>query len=920
MLFIKRLGFLKIKVSNKIILASILSVLIISTLSTGISFFISSNILEQKIIEIYSNTLKQDVNHIENKLSQTEMYITTFLDDERFNSMLTVYASSKQQTYSMAKEIENYLHELCGSYMEIQFFYLVTPDNKLITNDQYARPGLDYAYFSSKISKNSDLSWSYINSGLTSFGDCILLTKKISDFKTSKDIGIISITFNRNNMTNFYRYVNRNKCSFSMLTPEMKPIFSTQSMPKNTLNVLGKNLSDSNEGYLIKNNNIYLYNKSLYTGWIGVITLDYNTLASPIRVALKKYIPVFLICIFLSLVASVLYAAKFKASISIIKKAIEKVVSNNLNVEIDVKHVLRANTKNSLLILFCFTIFIPILISITFAYNMFTGSLKDELFDYFYVTIDTLKVEITSDIESYEQSAHYMTFNNAILAALNGNINTMQNGSIDQLIIKQQKIRGGAFYINILNTNKQYVYSTIPMKNDSLDEFFKSMNVSMEPKVVFDTRKDYYNRYTVSLGKRIFDVNNPDKTLGYLFLNMYERDICDLYSKYLSGDSINTFIINNKGTIISDNKKELIGNSIENAFPNIQWPIKYDRSGSFIREINSEEYLITYTPLENLDWILVNSVLISDFLRNRMIYVNIYIILATLIIIILISFSLAKNISEPLHQLNSYINKVSQGQFNESIKMVSGNDIEELSLNFNKMVFQLRTLIREVYESKIDNQRLELERKEADFLAFQSQIHPHFLYNTLEIIHCKALFITGGENEVSFLITKLADFLRFVTGKNKKLIRLYDEIEYSRNYMSIIQNCGTDIEVRWDIDNNLLNCKIPSLILQPILENAVNHGFQREPSMHNLVVVSLLERAGCILIRIADNGTGINAKKLSDLRNGLLDKASENHIGLKNVHQRIVLSFGKDYGIHIRSKINKGTVVCIKIPKEFLLN
>jgi len=910
----------KMSLYKKIVGASLASVFLVSALSVGISLYLSSSQLRQENTEINRNVLRQNVNNIESILTKTGRYAAIFAKDEIFGETLTRYASTSPASPEIEKKLENYFNELIGSYKEIQCYYLITPDGKLLSNDQFVNHRLDYAYFKAKLNNaGSDYVWSYLNYELNLFSDSVMLTVRLNDAAAGDESGILSFTVNNNYFTNFYRYANASGKSFAMFTADFKPVLSAMKLPDEVSRKIRDSAATSSEGYFRSGQSLILYYKSAYTGWIGVETIDLGSRPLSVLNAFKHSFVVFALCAAFSFMLAHRYASAFSKSINGLRKGMNKAIAENLQTQLDLKQPFRWSYRNSLLALFILTILIPILISLTLIYFMFTGALKDEIVHHYDGTLYSLKSEIEGSIDNYEQAAHYIAFNARVVQAAkdvygNGNTPPGHDKEIERIVLMQQKIRGGAFYVNIWSADHKQLYASIPMSRADSDYYADRMQSSGLPKQFFGTKTDYYNRNVVTLGKKIFDIAEPERNLGYLFLSMYENDIAELYGKYISGDKMNTFIIDKSGTIVSDIRKERIGQNIAQLYANVDWPQQYGSSGYLTEKHGGKTYLINYSLIGNTDMVLVSRVMIVDLLRNSILVLNAYIALASVAVVFLISYLLANHITKPLHKLNRAIRKVTEGDFRGFVDSGHGNEVEELSRNFNHMVVQLRALITEVYESKIERQQLELQKKEAELSAYQAQIHPHFLYNTLEVIHCKAMFLTEGDNDVSYLIARLADFLRFVTNDSRPLISLGEEIRFSRTYADIMQSSGNALEYRWDVSESLEACKVPKLIIQPLLENAINHGLQKPQTRPGRICVSVRERRGSLTIRVADNGSGIDRNKLASLRAAPANPDSDGHIGLNNVRQRIVLGFGPPFGLRIASRPGRGTIVTLTCP------
>jgi two-component system sensor histidine kinase YesM len=207
--------------------------------------------------------------------------------------------------------------------------------------------------------------------------------------------------------------------------------------------------------------------------------------------------------------------------------------------------------------------------------------------------------------------------------------------------------------------------------------------------------------------------------------------------------------------------------------------------------------------------------------------------------------------------------------------------------------------------------------EEAQTVALQAQINPHFIYNTLETINWKIISHFGGENEISSMINDFSHLMRLTIQSVDDLVPIRKEIEHARLYLRLqAARFRHKFTVNWETDEKLLDYLIPCLILQPIVENAVTHGvkkLQRE----GVITILCREERDKLIIEVRDNGLGIDKKTLQDIRDRLSNwtLTQPEHIGLGNVHQRVQLIFGPKWGISIESELNQGTNVIVSLPK-----
>lgn len=265
-----------------------------------------------------------------------------------------------------------------------------------------------------------------------------------------------------------------------------------------------------------------------------------------------------------------------------------------------------------------------------------------------------------------------------------------------------------------------------------------------------------------------------------------------------------------------------------------------------------------------------------------------------------------KRLSDRTDAILLAMGKVKNGELNISIPITNENDeINYISQNFNDMCKSLSEHIEKSYLA-------ELNQKSAEMEALQNQINPHFLYNTLESIRMKA--ICNGDKEVGKMIYTLAFLFRNQV-KEKNFITIKSELEYCEKYLEIFKfRYDEKFEYNVDCEEELLDNEIIKFTLQPLIENYFVHGISLENYDNKLTIVIRSEKKD-VIISIKDNGNGISEERVKDLNNMLEKRIKlDESIGLLNVHERIAIRYGKDYGVKLINNEDKGIMVVVKLP------
>ena len=287
-------------------------------------------------------------------------------------------------------------------------------------------------------------------------------------------------------------------------------------------------------------------------------------------------------------------------------------------------------------------------------------------------------------------------------------------------------------------------------------------------------------------------------------------------------------------------------------------------------------------------------------------------IMSSLIVILYFS----KNFSDRINILRSEMHKVVKGNFNIKKSMDGNDEISEVYDDLYIMMESINKLIDEVYIRKIQQEKLMVKQKEAEFKMLASQINPHFLYNTLETIRMRAF--CSGDRELASIVKKLGKIMRRNLEVSNQNVSFESELELVKNYLEIQElRFKGKVEHEFNIEVNAKKYNILPLLLQPIVENAFVHGLEGTKEKGK-IIVSAFEDFGYLLVEISDNGCGMSRERLEFINDNLgkTNKKENGHqsIGMGNINERIKIFYGDKYGIHVFSELNVGTKVVLVLP------
>lgn len=414
----------------------------------------------------------------------------------------------------------------------------------------------------------------------------------------------------------------------------------------------------------------------------------------------------------------------------------------------------------------------------------------------------------------------------------------------------------------------------------------------------------YY--WVVSLSRAVELTSNGTSTLGVLLVDMNYSSIEQILKKANVGNSSEyVYLIDGKGEIIYHPRQKLIYTDLyqEN---NIEAAGYED--GSTEEIFQGEKRLVTVKTVSYTGWKIVSVVPMSSFDMGMTgtKYFVIMLVTVSMLAVILLNQLVSASIAMPLKKLNNSVKEWETGNMNPSIYIGGSMEVEHLGCTLRSTVEQIRQLMQDIVVEQEEKRKSELD-------ALQSQINPHFLYNTLDSI----VWMIEGERyeDAVFMITQLASLFRISLSRGKTVISVEDELKHARNYMNIQKVRYKNIfEVRFDIDPEILQCCTVKLVVQPLLENAIYYGVECMDG-DGEIDVNGYRREDDIYIEVRDNGLGIPENEVEQLlkENNRVHKRGSG-VGLLNVHNRIRLRFGEEYGLEIESEPDEGTTVRIHLP------
>ncbi|GGG83618.1 cache domain-containing sensor histidine kinase [Paenibacillus radicis (ex Gao et al. 2016)] len=410
---------------------------------------------------------------------------------------------------------------------------------------------------------------------------------------------------------------------------------------------------------------------------------------------------------------------------------------------------------------------------------------------------------------------------------------------------------------------------------------------TMEWKQVEDDAK--YGR--ISLLRRIVDTTDPTKLkeIGFVRISTYLNDIFQSVDYHKIGGDSTLVITNENGHLLYSS-----GSAVQS-------------EDEFRNEASSGSHLTIDQTLPGLGWKLTALIPSSVFEEDRKKVDRLTIIICLLcgIVISFVAAFVSRTFSRRVLKVVSVLQSFRQGDFHRRIQYSGNDEFTTIAASLNELGKKTQSLIEEVYVTN-------LKKKEAELEVLQAQINPHFLYNTLSSISRLAKF--GEVDKQHQMVMNLAKFYRLTLNEGQTIIPIAKEIEQVKAYMDIQQiKYAERVEVVYEIDPSILPYSAVKLILQPFIENALEHAWRGDRIQ--IRIVGGWQDDAMIFFHIIDNGSGMPQSTIDGIFNETA-AAERSGYGIRNVHERIQLYYGKEYGVAIESEPGEGTCVQVMIPAQ----
>lgn len=547
--------------------------------------------------------------------------------------------------------------------------------------------------------------------------------------------------------------------------------------------------------------------------------------------------------------------------------------------------------RHKLTILLVISSLVPMTMLALYSHNSMSRLVRHNEVEDTSSILEQTRESIDSQIEVYTGLINYLTYSPDIEEVINEK--NMDNyvayakytQIVDPLLTVPKSYHDAINQIQIFadSIKVRHEYTLVPMDEIGQEWWSSQLNDEVQVQWLVNTEKP-----EIAAVRNIYDGRNRTAVLC----------ITLDYNKIFK--PLKNIISEESGTMVLDQNQNIVYRD-----ENIQDNDLADlRESDKILEQISKEYVAVNSTSQNTGWkfYLYKTKKSVEKSVYQMLLAEIPLIAGCVLIIFILGMAFSRLFTRKIEMLTENMDQVNHGSREVTVTSDAEDEVGVLIRSFRRMMGEIDRLISEVYENKIALKEFELK-------ALTAQINPHFLYNSLSIINWMA--IKSGQKEISKVTLDLSTFYRTALSKGEDMVTVENCIRNIEAYLSIqLVMHDNDFTVEWKIDSQVKAEKVPKLILQPVVENALEHGLDVKEEGDKILQLSFLDAGDAVLLRVEDNGMGME----QSVAESLVTYQAEGY-GLKNVNDRICLLYGEEYKIRITSSVGKGTVVEMRIPK-----
>ncbi|WP_308635759.1 sensor histidine kinase [Paenibacillus silvisoli] len=652
-----------------------------------------------------------------------------------------------------------------------------------------------------------------------------------------------------------------------------------------------------------------------YEGWTITNTFTFDKLQGTIHNTLIVNVFIGLFCLSVSLLVLAIAGKKIVKPIHSMEAQIGKLHHSNVENKPIVLSKRRIGFKLTLLLLYSGIVTVPVVLITGSSYISAKQTVENKVGSVF---------EYSAQILHQQMQFVFHNYRKLIIetSSVNDNVQKLldasdASGRVDQeirdvmnnIILSRNLFDKQISNITLYDANRRLVYSStygrsFMMRPDAQSDLdYVNDHFSM---FLWRSYADSpFNKKSIRVGMQIRGVADgieAGKLLGFILVDFNGEEIVKMLDAFLKYSDLELYLVDRAGQDIFSDWDRSERKSLPAVLADHE--ISLDQHERVVFRDSSNNYLMISKTFEENQWRLV--FLLKNFNENgSLLLYSIVVLFGLLILSYGFSYGFSSMLLLNVSALLKTVRSVKRGNLQLRFKSSTVDEIYELGHSFNEMLERIDLLIEEKYIS-------ELKAKEYELYLLQSQINPHFLYNTLKTAQYMAF---AKDPRTEKMIKLLIALFKSSITRGEKTVAIRDEITHVQTYVEIQQmRFGSKIRAVYDISDDLMELPVLKLTLQPIVENAIYHGLEVTEHGGTIVVAVRKASESLLVITIQDDGAGMPEDRLKEIKQRLEGKAAGESIGIINVHERIRLFFGHEYGITIDSEWGKGTTVTIHYP------
>ncbi|MFD0713551.1 sensor histidine kinase [Paenibacillus sp. GCM10027626] len=576
---------------------------------------------------------------------------------------------------------------------------------------------------------------------------------------------------------------------------------------------------------------------------------------------------------------------------------------------------------------FVIVVFVPSIIIGLSAYFLSLGILKDKVSNSFSQTVRYISSSVEKELNHVKQFSEYLFVNKDIKKVLitdyskQGKYKQLKDWeAVDQvlqgysvsnmfrsvialkLFSNEREVYSYAVDENTLSLNDTQMME-LPVYRKAIAYDGKPLWASLKDSHSVETGRTYGS--TLSVYRAIKDADYSAQ-IGMLYIEYDRKFFTYLLDKLDDTYKSELFIINNYGEIVNKPEQQADYDRVKPLLASFD---SSSGASPYIEDSEGKNLILKY-KLADWDWSVVGLIPLNELTRDNhnIITITVEAVIIGILLACIVWYIISGRLVRPIRGLMQTMAVVQEGRLDVKAGYVGNDEIGRLGKSFNYMLERINALFAAVIAEHS-------KKKDAEYRALQAQIHPHFLFNTLNTVRWMAI-IHKADN-IKQVVDALARLLRYSTGRKESPVTVQDELKSIEDYVYIQKLAyGHKFEVNWQIDEQMRDCSCIQFLLQPLVENAIFHGIEPKEGLGTITIEVRSEQHYCLL-SVIDDGIGMSQEQLGQL---LLPKDGSGRgfggMGIYNVNERIKHAYGEEYGLTAESIEGIYTVVTARLPLE----